>query len=422
MLARYNGRLPLVLLWVFAEKTGVVRFRFPAETGAQKAMFFFPYGTDAPVYYFPFTTIVMIVVNVLVFWGIVASPEAFLPYVLEHGKLNPLQWVTSNFIHGGWMHLIGNMLSLWSFGLIVEGKLGWYKTLAIFLGIGVVQCAVEQVCMLGASEGASFGASAIIYGFMAMSFIWAPANEMLCVFILGFRIFLYEIRVTAMVGTLLAIQIVIVLFTGMALTSAMLHVMGAVLGFGISIWMLRTGRVDCEHWDFFSVWAGRNTISREEWERMEAESPERQQRREENMQKRRAEAMAAFHHAVQSGLPALALKNHQRLSIELPGWGLTEADLLALIKSFHKNKQWVESIPAMIEYLARCPQNSALVRLKLAQILVMECNRPAQALTVMAKIDETALDDAQRTFLRKLRAKAQQRHEEDPYEVVDGDW
>ena len=89
---------------------------------------------------------------------------------------------------------------------------------------------------------------------------------------------------------------------------------------------------------------------------------------------------------------------------ELPEWTLPEADLLALIQSLHEQKLWAESIAPMAEYLALYTQKAALVRLKLAQILVVQQNRPAQALKVLAKIDRTALDSRQQEFLGKARS------------------
>src|SRR5262249_62089927 len=102
--------------------------------------------------------------------------------LLEHGSgLHPLQLVTSNFIHGNFEHLIGNMMFLWAFALVVEGKLGAFAFLAVYLGLGIVQCGLEQAATLGMDEGSSFGASAVIYGLMAMALVWAPRNELNCI-------------------------------------------------------------------------------------------------------------------------------------------------------------------------------------------------------------------------------------------------
>ena len=93
-------------------------------------MLFAPVSTDAPIYYRPWGTISLIAVNVVVFLlvqgGAFGRPEEiYLQYGLWHGAgLQPLQWISSNFLHGGVVHLLLNMLFLWAFGLVVEGKIG----------------------------------------------------------------------------------------------------------------------------------------------------------------------------------------------------------------------------------------------------------------------------------------------------------
>ncbi len=58
---------------------------------------------------------------------------------LTHGEgLHPVQWVTNNFLHGRIFHLVGNMIFLWGFGLVVEGKLGWWRFLLVYMGIGIL--------------------------------------------------------------------------------------------------------------------------------------------------------------------------------------------------------------------------------------------------------------------------------------------
>ncbi len=110
-----------------------------------------PLGTDAPIYHYPIVTVAIIVANVIAFasTGAGMDMEAVQPWTLSHGEgLQPIQWVTSHFIHGGFGHLIGNMIFLWGFGFLVEGKLGWWKFLLVYLGIGASQCVLEQTFML----------------------------------------------------------------------------------------------------------------------------------------------------------------------------------------------------------------------------------------------------------------------------------
>ncbi len=108
-----------------------------------------PYSTDAPIYYFPWMTITLIVVNCVTFalTGMGMHNEGWL---LQYGNgLHPLEWVAYSFLHFGPVHLLGNMFFLWAFGIVVEGKLGWWKFLSIYLAIGIVGGFLIQVAMLG---------------------------------------------------------------------------------------------------------------------------------------------------------------------------------------------------------------------------------------------------------------------------------
>jgi membrane associated rhomboid family serine protease len=383
---------------------------------------FFPYSTDAPVYHWPITTVLLIVVNVVVFCLELAAPETMRLFVLVFGDgLNPIQWITSNFMHVGFMHLAGNMLFLWSFGLIVEGKLGWYRTLAIYLGIGFSYGAIVQILMLG-SHGAAAGASAAIFGFMAMSLIWAPENDMQCIFLVVFRPIYFELRVFVLVGLFLVLQIATVILTGMAMSSAVLHLVGAALGFPVAIWMLKKGLVDCENWDLFSVWAGRHTMTAERGAQADAIDPACRRQEEERLRVRQEKALEEIRQILRTGQAKLALMANQRMSRALPGWRLPEPDLLALVTALRQEKLWVESIPAMAEYLSLYSEKAVSIRLELARVLMAYQNRAVQALKVMAKIDESALDARQRQLLEAFRAKARQLHEADPYEVANEDW
>src|SRR5947209_1774657 len=169
-----------------------------------------PYRTDAPVYHFPHVTVGLIAVNTLAYlMSRDASAETLIKYVLLYGDgLHPLQWVTSNFIHGGLMHLLGNMIFLWTFGLIVEGKVGPLPFLGIYLGIGFVECGLEQVLMRN-SLGASFGASSILFGLLAMALVWAPRNEVGVCGLIVVRPFAVELSLLWFVPLLLAEQLLI---------------------------------------------------------------------------------------------------------------------------------------------------------------------------------------------------------------------
>ncbi len=79
---------------------------------------------------------------------------------------------TSMFLHGGWFHLIGNMLFLWIFGNNVEGALGHFRHLVLYLASGVAAALIQgwsdpgsHVPMIGASGAIAgvLGAYAVLY-------------------------------------------------------------------------------------------------------------------------------------------------------------------------------------------------------------------------------------------------------------------
>ncbi len=210
-----------------------------------------PYRTDAPVYHLPIATICIIAANVLAHLVMrQAGEETWERLILVYGQFSPWQWITSVFLHAGWLHLIGNMIFLWVFGLIIEGKVGHARFVAIYLLIALVSGLIEQTAMLG-SEGGSLGASGVIFGLIAIALVWAPENIIESILVLWI-IRHVELRVMTFAGIYLVYQFVEALLLGFGMGSAMLHLLGAVCGLPIGILMVKRAWVDCEGWDWFS--------------------------------------------------------------------------------------------------------------------------------------------------------------------------
>src|SRR4029078_9649493 len=90
------------------------------------------YDTDAPIYHWPFATLGTIIVNVLIFLGVMKLSEEsqqwfYGHFALIYGTWNPLQWLTSNYLHADIFHVLGNMAVLWGIGVIVEGKMARWE-------------------------------------------------------------------------------------------------------------------------------------------------------------------------------------------------------------------------------------------------------------------------------------------------------
>ena len=167
-----------------------------------------PLYDDNPSQRRPLVTVALILINVLVFLYEISLPDealvelvyaaGFLPARLIGGEVPtgvellplPFTFVSHMFMHGGWMHLIGNMWFLWIFGDNVEDRLGHMRFLGIYLAWGWVAAAAQlmfggdpSVPMVGAS-----GAIAGVLGAYAVLYPTAKVHVLLFIFIIITRI------------------------------------------------------------------------------------------------------------------------------------------------------------------------------------------------------------------------------------------
>src|SRR5665647_1335105 len=91
---------------------------------------------------------------------------------------------TSMFIHGGWLHLIFNMLYLWIFGNNVEDALGRARFLGFYLACGLVATATQVLTDPG-STAPMIGASGAVAGVLGAYLVLYPRARVLSVFTLG---------------------------------------------------------------------------------------------------------------------------------------------------------------------------------------------------------------------------------------------
>ena len=148
-----------------------------------------PLRDNVPTRSRPLVTYALIVANILV-WVLYQLPDlqgsvdelAFHPCEIEGscpqvGEGWLLTALTSMFMHGGWLHLLGNLLFLWIFGNNVEDALGHVRYLLFYLAGGFVATAVQAYVTLSyASElegtipnvGASGAISAVLGGYLVL--------------------------------------------------------------------------------------------------------------------------------------------------------------------------------------------------------------------------------------------------------------
>jgi membrane associated rhomboid family serine protease len=81
--------------------------------------------------------------------------------------------VTSIFLHGGWLHILGNMLFLWVFGDNVEDRLG-HVAYALFYLVGGMAASMAQIAIDPDSLVPIVGASGAVAAVLGAYFIWYP--------------------------------------------------------------------------------------------------------------------------------------------------------------------------------------------------------------------------------------------------------
>ncbi len=165
-----------------------------------------PLKDDNPTKTFPFITILLIVANIAVFLyelslgsGVeyLVSVMGAIPYEITHIHLNPkvsLTLITSLFLHGSILHLLGNMLYLWIFGNNIEDAVGHIKFVLFYLITGVA-ASMTHILLNTDSMVPVIGASGAISGVMGAYFLFYPRAKVLT--LIPFFIFIRIIKVPA---------------------------------------------------------------------------------------------------------------------------------------------------------------------------------------------------------------------------------
>jgi hypothetical protein len=266
-------------------------------------------------------------------------------------------------------------------------------------------------------EGLALGASGAIYGLLAMAMIWAPRNSMNCFVLLGFRPISFEIPILVFVGLYVGWEVVALWLGDFQMSSAVLHLAGAVPGFAVAAVMLKAGLVDCENFDLFAVMSGRE--GQDKPEKLDLKHVAEAHKKRDSM---RASAMAHLAHQLKNGQAAEALALDAKMTTTDPGWHLTQELRLELIKGLHKARLWSQSVAPMVEFLRRAPDPAPRVRLKLAQILIQHENRPGRALSVLERIPAGSLPPDLEKARKQLAAQARKMYDEGEIEVDDEEW
>ena len=195
---------------------------------------------------FPIVTIFLIAVNIFVFFydlSLGIKLERFIFYfsvtpsaihqVLHSNIFRPFVFITlitSLFLHGGWLHLGGNMLYLWIFGDNVEDKLGHFRFLVFYLICGIAASALH-IYFEPTSLIPTIGASGAISGVLGAYIILFPRARVLTLIPIFIFIQIVELPAYIIIGLWFVLQF----FNGM------LSLKYATAGMGGVAWWAHIG-------------------------------------------------------------------------------------------------------------------------------------------------------------------------------------
>ena len=206
----------------------------------------------------PYITITIIALNAIAWLFEISLPhDALNEFLTIYGVVPAyFAWptlITSMFLHGGWMHVIGNMWYLWIFGDNVEDRVGHGRFIVFYLLCGIA-AAAGQVVVDPNSTLPVIGASGAIAGVMGAYIVLYPHSRILMLF--PFPFFLYELPALFFLGFWFLMQFLSGVGAlreigagdmsgGVAFWA---HIAGFIVGFVLIRVMRRPERMEVEWW------------------------------------------------------------------------------------------------------------------------------------------------------------------------------
>jgi membrane associated rhomboid family serine protease len=199
-----------------------------------------PYHVDVPMQNRPWMNWVLIGVTILFYpLGESGFGESL---VLGEG---PLSWVGHVLVHGGILHLLGNMLFLWVFGNAVCAKVGNLAYLVIYFGLGFISGGIFYAI----DPRPAVGASGAINGIVGIFVVWYLFNLISCWYVFWFfglgRVGEFSVGSYWMVLMWMGFDILGAIWGG-GNVGYIAHLAGLFAGVALGIVLLKTGLVEME--------------------------------------------------------------------------------------------------------------------------------------------------------------------------------
>ena len=174
----------------------------------------------------------------LIYQHVSAYDLVVFEYGFRPAVFSPVSMFTAMFLHGGWMHLAGNMLFLWIYGDTVEHRLGHIGYLVAYLAAGLA-ATLFFAMFVPNSQIPMLGASGAISGVLGFYFIWFPRNR-IKVFVFLFPLIMTTLLIPSRIvlGVYLVIDNVLPFLTRPVEGSGVAygaHIGGFLAGLGLAL-------------------------------------------------------------------------------------------------------------------------------------------------------------------------------------------
>jgi membrane associated rhomboid family serine protease len=420
---------------------------------------FLPLYPQGPIYHWPVATVVLIVANLVGFGlqmanhstkyvevtlpvselqkdprlalqfadadpndevNFTVEVEAWRDWALSHGDgLHPIQWLTSNFMHADVGHLLGNMLFLYIFGMLVEGRAGSLTFGVLYLSMGIVKSALEQVLWLGTPTGVSLGASSAIYSTLVLAMVWMPKDEIKCLLFFMFRIFLFDLPALLFGLFYVLWDFGFALFSNFQMSTQLLHVGGAAVGLVAAVIGLKFNWLDTENGDLYSLFLeARGQELAPKPRKLTVLEKQAEQAEQKALQKKLNSIQRSIEMHLQAGNYQAAVAQYREWRKRDGSASWTEPQLRQLFTLAFRAKDWNPALDFGRIYLESFDQPFAdQIRLALGKFLAIEQKQLRKAGKLLQAVDSSRLSPSQQTLLEQLLAHCQRNSSSDEIEL-----
>ena len=270
------------------------------------------------------------------------------------------------------------------------------------------------------------GASAAIYGLLAISMVWSPKNTIQVVGLLGLRFVSFEVTIVVFATLFIVVDLLIAAFYGFGSSTTLLHMMGAATGATVGVAMFKLGKVDCEDWDIFSVMSGNYGphvrdiygYRNEQGKKTKYSHPEEDH--EASKPKKRTR-LQKVNDLISEGDYITAYEEFFSVRINKPDACLDEEHFKDLGMGLVADEYFDEAEAVLEDYIDAYPDSANWAYLRLAAIQLQQNGQPRASYKTVRRVNKSTLTDKERDMAKKI-AKAAKKQIDDGVVDRESEW